>query len=78
MADQLALQFHPDKNPHPKASEAFKKLNAAYGVLSDPEKKRVYDLGGGQGSLYSTNASSSAPAYEQRDFCGLISRRGVR
>jgi molecular chaperone DnaJ len=41
---KLALQYHPDKNPGDKDSEAkFKSIAEAYGVLSDPDKKRKYD-----------------------------------
>ena len=43
---KLALQFHPDKNHAPGAGEAFKAIGNAFAVLSDPEKKRQYDLYG--------------------------------
>jgi molecular chaperone DnaJ len=40
----LALKFHPDRNPDNKESEdKFKEINAAYSVLSDPEKRANYD-----------------------------------
>lgn len=37
------MRFHPDKCTHPKAGEVFKKINAANNILSDSDKKRVYD-----------------------------------
>ena len=41
---QLAHQYHPDTNKNtPGAEEKFKKINAAYSVLSDPEKRARYD-----------------------------------
>ena len=42
---QLALQFHPERNPGDKKSEErFKEISEAYGVLIDQEKRRRYDL----------------------------------
>ncbi|KAL6565380.1 hypothetical protein OROGR_002331 [Orobanche gracilis] len=43
----LAMQFHPDKNNQEEASVAkFTQISEAYGVLSDPNKRQVYDLYG--------------------------------
>jgi len=46
---KLALKFHPDRNKSSEAPEHFKEISEAYGVLSDPEKKQVYDQYGHAG-----------------------------
>lgn len=44
---KLAVKYHPDKNPGNKeAEEKMKEINNAYNVLSDPDNKRKYDMGG--------------------------------
>jgi molecular chaperone DnaJ len=43
---RLARTLHPDVNPDPEAQEQFKALTTAYEVLSDPQKREMYDLGG--------------------------------
>ncbi|MDD3302181.1 MAG: molecular chaperone DnaJ [Candidatus Gracilibacteria bacterium] len=57
---KLAMQYHPDRNGGDKEAETkFKEINEAYGVLSDPSKRKQYDtygtvgngFGGGSGGF---------------------------
>jgi len=40
---KLARKYHPDINKSPEAEEKFKEINAAYEILSDPQKRKQYD-----------------------------------
>ena len=40
---RLAVKYHPDKNKDASAANIFKKINEAYGILSDANKRRTYN-----------------------------------
>jgi tetratricopeptide (TPR) repeat protein len=46
---KLALKFHPDRNKSAEAPEHFKEISEAYAVLSDTEKRQLYDQHGHAG-----------------------------
>ena len=43
---KLARELHPDMNPDPAAAERFKDITHAYDVLSNPDSRAQYDMGG--------------------------------
>ncbi|MGO1542965.1 MAG: molecular chaperone DnaJ [Gulosibacter sp.] len=43
---KLARKLHPDVNPSAEAGEKFKDVTAAYDTLSDPQRRKQYDMGG--------------------------------
>jgi DnaJ-class molecular chaperone len=53
---KLSLQYHPDRNADPEATEKYKKINEAYEILSDSQKRQQYDMesrfgGGNMGGM---------------------------
>ena len=58
---KLARKYHPDKNPDDKsAKQKFQEVQTAFDLLSDPEKKKMYDqYGAGYGANYGANYGPS-------------------
>jgi len=75
---QLAMKFHPDRNPDNKESEEkFKEINEAYSCLMNPEKRAHYDRFGtavGIGAGYSPFGGGFADIFEDvfGDFFGTF------
>ena len=71
---KLALKYHPDHNKGDKAAEdKFKDISEAYAVLSDPEKKKQYDMFGAEGFH---NRFSQEDIFRGFDFSSIFSEFG--
>ncbi|CAN1354810.1 DnaJ homolog subfamily B member 13 [Linum perenne] len=79
---KLAMKWHPDKNPNDKkdAEAKFKKISEAYEVLSDPQKRAVYDQYGEEGLKFNPRSAddifaeffgNSSPFGENKLPCSL-------
>jgi hypothetical protein len=62
---RLSLMYHPDKNDAPSAERTFRQVRTAYDFLSDPMKRRVYNL---MGHLPQT-ATNTCKIY--KDYLGV-------
>src|SRR4030042_2996739 len=70
----LAMKYHPDKNQDDSAAaQKMKEINEAYAVLSDAQKRRLYDTYGHAG----LEGYSAADIFSGVDFESLFSEFGL-
>jgi molecular chaperone DnaJ len=81
---KLARQYHPDRNPGDKeAEDAFKRVQGAYDVLSDDEKRKQYDrFGSANGRPGGQNVNFDFSGFDVGDlgdlFGGIFGGRGAQ
>uniref|UniRef100_A0A182J7X1 Uncharacterized protein n=1 Tax=Anopheles atroparvus TaxID=41427 RepID=A0A182J7X1_ANOAO len=71
---KLAMKYHPDKNPN--EGERFKQISMAYEVLSDPEKKAIYDEGG-ESAIKQGGAGGGGGFHSPMDIFDMIINGGM-
>lgn len=72
---KLAMKYHPDKNiGNKEAEEKFKKINEAYAVLSNDDKRKQYDMFGAEGF---SRRFSQEDIFRGVDFKNIFSEFGI-
>lgn len=72
---RLAKEHHPDRSEDPNAEERFKEISEAYAVLSDPEKRQVYDQYGEAG--LEGRFGSAEDLFQDADFSSVFGEAGL-
>jgi len=76
---KMAMQYHPDKNPNnPEALEKFKEISHAYEVLSDTDKREIYNQYGEEGLKEGGGGGFSAEDIFSQFFGGGFFGGGAR
>jgi curved DNA-binding protein CbpA len=80
---KLALKFHPDRNKYSDAEEHFKEISEAYAVISNPDKKQVYDqyghtgVNGGYSSADIFQGAQRGGGFDSNDAWGWRNKGGA-
>ena len=70
---RLALRFHPDRSAYPDARERFEAVQAAYELLSSPERKCEYDTARGTDvGVSGARVEVAAPRMATEEFFGFL------
>jgi curved DNA-binding protein CbpA len=64
----LVRTYHPDRNPSPDAAERIRELNAAYDLLSDPQRRARYNLESARAERFSRVSKPVALGRPSRSF----------
>lgn len=76
---KLAMQYHPDKNPNnPAAADKFKEISHAYEILSDPQKREIYNQYGEEGLNDNGGGYSAEDIFSQFFGGGFFGGGGPR
>lgn len=71
---KLAKKYHPDSNKNSDADKRFKELGEAYAVLSDPEKRKKYDMLGSNWNKH-RQTGGSADDFNWSDYVAQSARQ---
>lgn len=74
---KLAIKYHPDKNKDVDATEKFKQINEAYSILSDKEKRQMYDKYGKKGFDPLSEFNAQDPFSMFNNFDNIFSNFGM-